>query len=48
MEWYYWSKPKIHEYQQQMHAIWRDKSMFNITKQIKSDRKEAMANEIGT
>ena len=31
-----------------MHAIWRDKGMFNITKQIKSDKKKAMANEIGT
>ena len=31
MEFYYRSKPKINGYQQQMHAIWRDNGMFNIT-----------------
>ena len=33
MECYYWSKLKINGYRQQMHAIWRDKVMFNITEQ---------------
>ena len=28
MECYYRSKPKINEYQQRMHTIWRDKGMF--------------------
>ena len=33
MEYYCWSKPKINGYLQRMHAIWRDKGMFNITEQ---------------
>ena len=33
MECYYRSKLKINGYRQQMHAIWRDKVMFNITEQ---------------
>ena len=33
MECYYRNKPKINGYRQQMHAIWTDKGMFNITEQ---------------
>ena len=38
MEYYYRSKPKINGYQQQMHRIWRDKGMFNITEQRLMDQ----------
>ena len=38
MECYYWSKPKITEYRQRMHAIWRDKGIFNITEQWLMDQ----------
>ena len=37
MECYYRSKPKIDRYQQQIHAIWRDKSMFDTRKSIKKE-----------
>ena len=33
MECYFRSKSKINGYRQRMHAIWRDKGMFNITEQ---------------
>ena len=38
MECYYRSKPKINGYRQPMHAIWRDKCMFNITEQRLMDQ----------
>ena len=38
MECYYKSKPKINVYQQQMHAIWSGKCMFNITEQRLMDQ----------
>ena len=33
MESYYRNKPNIDGYRQRMYAIWKDKGMFNITKQ---------------
>ena len=33
MECYYRTKPKVNGYQQQMHAIWRDKGMVSVTEQ---------------
>ena len=39
MECYYWTKPKFTGYQQQMHAIWRDKGMSNITEQRLMDQR---------
>ena len=38
MECYYRSKPKIKEYRQRLHAMWRDKGMFNITEQKLMDQ----------
>ena len=38
MECYCRSKPKNNGYQQQMHAIWRDKGMFIITEQRRMDQ----------
>ena len=46
MECYYRSKPKINGYRQQMHAIWRDKGLFNINEQ--KEQKEAMINKTET
>ena len=39
MECYYWTKPKFTGYQQQMHAIWRDKGMSNIIEQRLMDQR---------
>ena len=33
MECYYRSKPKFNGHRLRMHAIWREKGMFNITEQ---------------
>ena len=38
MECYYRSKPKINEHRLRMHAIWREKGMFNITEQRRWDQ----------
>ena len=38
MECFYRSKPKINGYRQRMHAIRRDKGMFNITEQRLMDQ----------
>ena len=38
MKCYYRSKPKINGCRQRMHAIWRDKGMFNITEQTLMDQ----------
>ena len=46
MECYYKNKPKINGYRQQMHAIWRDKGLFNINEQ--KEQKEAMINKTET
>ena len=38
MECYYRSKPRINRYRQQMHPMWRDKCIFNITEQSFMDQ----------
>ena len=38
MECCYRREPKINLYLQQMHVIWRDKSMFNVTEQRLMDK----------
>ena len=38
MECYFRNKPKINRYRQRMHATWRGKGMFNITKQRLMDQ----------